>query len=102
MGNKNKEKIRYITKDGKEHTTLFNREKYKKIKRMDRQELEFFLIGLHEEAYRKGKEEAQREFKKQTEPINFEQFKQILLGIKGIGEVKANQIIQALGKVGGK
>lgn len=92
----------YITENGAQTLSILTREKYKELKRMDRPQVDAFLLSVFEQAFMEGKAYAEKNFKKETQPINFEQFKQILLGIKGVGEVKANQIIEALSKAGEK
>ena len=68
---------------------LITREKFKKIKKMDRREVETFVFNLYQEAFMDGYEKG-----KTTAPsIDLDELQERLLGMKGIGKVKAEAIL---------
>lgn len=72
----------------------FNRETYKKIKKMDRQQMERFVFNIFEEGYQAGlKEEKEAAAGKE---IDIEKLKVQIKGIKGVGEKKTEEIITAI------
>ena len=72
-------------KIGKFH---FSRDTYKKVKKMDRDEMEDFLLKLYEEG--------QQSILKTRNEIDFEDVRVTLMEIKGIGQKRADQIMIAL------
>ncbi|RDY21420.1 hypothetical protein [Criibacterium bergeronii] len=67
---------------------LLTREKYKKLKKMDRQEAEGFILALYQEAYNNGKAD--------NPTLDFEKLYEKLLEIKGVGKVKADCIVETI------
>lgn len=65
-----------------------NRKTYKDIKKMDHAQMSRFCENLYKNGYVDGKEEA--------EGLSEEEVKQALLQVKGIGEKKAADIMEAL------
>ena len=64
-----------------------NRKVYKDIKKKDHQQMNDFMVSV----YTSGFEDGVRHTK-----INYVALKEILLSVKGIGEVKANTVIERL------
>lgn len=84
---------------------IINRNKYKDIKSMDHSQMNEYINGIRKIEYEKGYklgrvdgyETATRENAiKSTKKTDFEKLKQKILEIKGIGEVKANSILEVL------
>lgn len=67
---------------------LLTRAQYKKIKKMDHQQVSDYLETFYKEAYLHGK--------KSAEGLSEPQLKEVLLSVKGIGERKAEAIISAV------
>lgn len=67
---------------------LLTRAQYKKIKKMDHQQVSDYLETFYKEAYLHGK--------KSAEGLSEGQMKDVLLSVKGIGERKAEAIISAV------
>ena len=72
----------------------FNRETYKKIKKMDRQQMERFVLNIFEEGYLDGGKEAKKA--DAGKEINIEKLKVKIKEIKGIGEKKTEEIMKAI------
>lgn len=68
-------------------TFNLNRKVYKDIKKKDHQQMNDFMVSV----YTSGFEDGVRHTK-----INYVALKEILLSVKGIGEVKANTVIERL------
>lgn len=64
----------------------FRREDYKKIKQMDRRQLEIFCKSLYEQ----GQESVK------SQSLNVEEIREVISKVKGIGEKRTNEIIAAL------
>lgn len=67
---------------------IINRKQYGKIKKMDHQQMSDYLEEVCMRSYEKGKRSA--------EGLSESEVKRVILGVKGIGEKKANDIITAL------
>lgn len=65
-----------------------NRKTYKDIKKMDHGQMSRFCENLYTNGYEDGK--------KDSEGLSEEEVKQVILQVKGIGEKKAADIIEAL------
>ncbi|HIS61133.1 MAG TPA: hypothetical protein IAC14_02610 [Candidatus Scybalomonas excrementigallinarum] len=63
---------------------ILTRELYKKIKQMDRQEMQSFLENLYQEG------------RDSVPGIDVNRIKEIVMGVKGIGEKKAELIEQKI------
>ena len=68
---------------------LVTREKFKKIKKMDRREIETFVFNLYQEAFMDGYEKG----KTSAPSVHLDKLHEKLLEIKGIGKVKAEAIL---------
>lgn len=66
------------------------RAKYKEIKKYDHQQMTGFISRLVENAYLTGKSEAQG--------LNEGEVRSAVLSVKGIGDAKADAIVEALTK----
>ena len=64
----------------------FRREDYKKIKKMDRQQMERFCRSLYEQGQESAKEKG----------LTMDEIQEAVKGVKGIGEKRASEIITAL------
>lgn len=64
----------------------FRREDYKKIKQMDRQQMERFCRNLYEQGQESAKEKG----------LTMDEIREAVKGVKGIGEKRASEIITAL------
>ena len=72
----------------------FNRETYKKIKKMDRQQMERFVLNIFEEGYLTGGKEAKTaDIGKE---IDIKKLKVKIKEIKGIGEKKTEEIMKII------
>lgn len=69
---------------------ILNRKEYKEIKKMDHQQMSDYLEEVCRKSFDKGK--------KSAEGLSESEVKQVILGVKGIGEKKANDIVAALTK----
>ncbi len=65
-----------------------NRKTYKDVKKMDHGQMSAFCEDLHKRGYEAGKQE--------VITLSDEEITQAILQVKGIGEKKANDILQAL------
>ncbi len=72
----------------------FNRETYKKIKKMDRQQMERFVLNIFEEGYLAGGKEAKKA--DAGKGIDIEKLKVKIKEIKGIGEKKTEEIMKII------
>lgn len=71
---------------------LLTRDKYKELKKMDRQKAETFICSIYESGWKNGLEAG----KENVIEVDLDQFRTDILKIKGIGEVKANVIVEIL------
>lgn len=65
-----------------------NRKKYKDVKKMDHGQMSAFCDSIHEKGYEEGK--------KAAKGLSDSEIMQTLIQIKGIGEKKAKDIVNAL------
>ena len=65
-----------------------NRKAYKDVKKMDHGQMSLFCEDLYKRGYESGKQE--------NPALSDEEITQAILQVKGIGEKKANDILQAL------
>lgn len=72
---------------------IFTKEMYKKFKRMNRQEMENFICNIYKNAYDDGYADT---LVTSTSMLDLDKLYDKLLEIKGIGSVKANQIISTI------
>lgn len=73
---------------------LINRTKYKDIKRYDHHQMEVFARSLYEQGIKDGATNALKEAESSKEQMDWQSLKEKLLAIKGIGAVKAEQILE--------
>lgn len=71
-----------------ENEELVNRALYKRIKSMNRAEMESFVRNVYQQGYEKAEEE--------THPIDYDSLKADLSKIKGIGESRLNEIMTVI------
>lgn len=64
------------------------RKQYKSIKKIDHNDMETWVASIYESGYNDGRNS--------VPGIDFEEVKEVLLSIKGIGEKKAAVIIESL------
>lgn len=74
----------------KSKVEMINRKEYDRIKKMDHSQMSGFVAGIYQKGYDAGK--------KSAEGLSESEVMQIILQVKGIGEKKANDIVQALTK----
>lgn len=67
---------------------MLTRKQYKSIKKMDHNDMETWVESIYQSGYNDGR--------KSVPGIDFEEAKEVLLNIKGIGEKKAAVIIESL------
>ncbi|MFR8881775.1 MAG: hypothetical protein ACLVHD_10195 [Clostridium sp.] len=75
---------------------LINRAKYKDIKRYDHNQMERFARSLYESGLKDGAVQATETEKSNTRQMDFNMLNERLLTIKGIGIVKAEQIVKVV------
>ena len=75
---------------------LINRAKYKDIKRYDHSQMERFARSLYESGFKDGAVQATATEKSNTRQMDFNMLNERLLTIKGIGIVKAEQIVKVV------
>ncbi len=68
--------------------SFINRKEYKDIKKMDHGQMSDFCSRIYQRGYEAGK--------KAAEGLSEEEIRKAILGVKGIGEKKAEDIVQAL------
>lgn len=64
------------------------RKQYKSVKKMDHNDMDSWVASIYESGYNDGRNS--------VPGIDFEEAKEVLLSIKGIGEKKAAVIIESL------
>lgn len=67
---------------------VLNRKQYQKVRKMDHGQMSAFCEELYKDGYEAGKHEGAG--------LSDEEIKQEILRVKGIGEKKADDILQAL------
>lgn len=72
-------------------TDYITRDMYRQIKTMNREKLCDFLFNLYKEIYSDYEEKVKDEYKQN---IDYEKVRNEVLKIHGIGDVKANQIVE--------
>ena len=75
---------------------LINRAKYIDIKRYDHNQMERFARSLYESGFKDGAVQATATEKSNTRQMDFNMLNERLLTIKGIGIVKAEQIVKVV------
>ncbi len=73
---------------------LINRTKYKDIKRYDHQQMERFARSLYESGFADGVAQATTAEDPNKRQMDFNALTERLLTIKGVGTVKAEQIVK--------
>ena len=76
-----------LKEKGEEMTKRYslNRKTYKDVKKMDHQQMDMFCQNLYKAGYADGMKDA--------EGLTEEQVREIILGVKGIGQKKADDIV---------
>lgn len=67
---------------------MLTRKQYKSVKKMDHKDMDSWVASIYESGYNDGRNS--------VPGIDFEEAKEVLLSIKGIGEKKAAVIIESL------
>ena len=78
---------------------LINRTKYKDIKRYDHNQMECFARSLYESGLKYGAAQPMAKAESSREQMDFNLLNEKLLAIKGIGAVKAEQIVTVVKEV---
>lgn len=78
---------------------LINRAKYKEIKRYDHNQMEQFARSLYESGLKDGAAQAIAKTESSKKQMDFDLLTEKLLSIKGIGAVKAEQIVSVVKEV---
>jgi len=78
---------------------LVNRAKYKEIKRYDHNQMEQFARSLYESGLKDGAAQAMAKTESSKKQMDFDLLKEQLLLVKGIGAVKAEQIVSVVKEV---
>ena len=78
---------------------LVNRTKYKDIKRYDHNQMEQFARSLYERGLKDGAAQAMAKTESSKKQIDFDLLIEKLLAVKGIGAVKAEQIVSVVKEV---
>ncbi len=65
-----------------------NRKEYKEVKKMDHGQMSDFCSRIYQRGYGAGK--------KESAGLSEAELQEVVLGVKGIGEKKAEDIVQAL------
>ena len=65
-----------------------NRKEYKEVKKMDHGQMSYFCRNIYQRGYEAGK--------KVSAGLSEAEIRKAVLGVKGIGEKKAEDIVQAL------
>lgn len=73
-----------------ENEELVNRSLYKRIKSMNRAEMDNFVRNVFDQGYQRAEEE--------TPPIDYDSLRADLSKIKGIGENRLNEIMMVIDK----
>jgi len=69
---------------------MINRNKFRDIKRMDRKQLEDFIVSVYNDGFEKGKDEAS------ANQLSSTDISVAIRRIKGIGSVKADEIMNVI------
>lgn len=78
---------------------LINRTKYKDIKRYDHNQMEQFARSLYESGLKDGAAQVMAKTESSKKQMDFDLLTEKLLSIKGIGAVKAGQIVSVVKEV---
>lgn len=78
---------------------LINRAKYNDIKRYDHNQMEQFARSLYESGLKDGAAQAIAKTESSKKQMDFDLLTEKLLSIKGIGAVKAEQIVSVVKEV---
>lgn len=78
---------------------LINRTKYKDIKRYDHNQMEQFARSLYESGLKDGAAQVMAKTESSKKQMDFDLLTEKLLSIKGIGTVKAEQIVSVVKEV---
>ena len=78
---------------------LINRAKYKDIKRYDHNQMEQFARSLYGSGLKDGAAQAIAKTESSKKQMDFDLLTEKLLSIKGIGAVKAEQIVSVVKEV---
>ena len=71
---------------------MINRKQYKEIKAYDHQQMEQFCKGMYDKGFQDGYKEGEGE----AQGIDEDSLLRILMGVKGIGERRAREVVASL------
>lgn len=71
-----------------EKRTILNRKQYKNIKKYDREQMESYLVNLYTEGYEDGRND--------VAGVDVSAIKEIVMGVKGVGEKRADEIVRKI------
>lgn len=71
-----------------EKRTILNRKLYKNIKKYDREQMESYLVNLYMEGYEDGRND--------VAGVDVSAVKEIVMGVKGVGEKRADEIVRKI------
>ena len=71
-----------------EKRTIWNRMLYKNIKKYDREQMESYLVNLYMEGYEDGRND--------VAGVDVSAIKEIVMGVKGVGEKRADEIVRKI------
>lgn len=71
-----------------EKRTILNRKLYKNIKKYDREQMESYLVNLYMEGYEDGRND--------VAGVDVSAIKEIVMGVKGVGEKRADEIVRKI------
>lgn len=66
---------------------VINRDVYKKVKAMNREQMNDFLISIYQDGYNDGYNDSQ---------LDLDELRSVIGSVSGIGEVRLNQIMEAI------
>ena len=72
----------------KNKVELINRKEYDRIRKMDHSQMSGFVAGIYQKGYAAGK--------KSAEGLSEAEIRSAILSVKGVGEKKADDIMQAI------
>ena len=71
-----------------EKRTILNRKLYKNINKYDREQMESYLVNLYMEGYEDGRND--------VPGVDISVIKEIVMNVKGVGEKRAEEIVQKI------
>lgn len=75
---------------------LLTRKQYKDVKKFDHKQMEDYILSIYTDGFEEGERKTIAALAKESREPDYDAIKEKILGIKGIGSVKAEQIIRVL------